>query len=58
MATAASIWNTGAIGMAVAYGRFEIAIVLSALNLLTLRIGKSIKEVVPSDDSATDRDQA
>jgi len=36
-ATAASIWNAGIIGAAVAMGRYEIAILLSALNLLTLR---------------------
>ena len=35
---AASIWNTGAIGVAVAFSRFEIAIVLSALNFVTLRL--------------------
>src|SRR5919206_3667663 len=28
LATAASIWNTGAVGAAVAFGRYEIAIVL------------------------------
>ena len=37
-ATAASIWNTGAIGMAVAYDRLEIAILLAAINLITLRV--------------------
>ena len=36
--TAASIWNTGAIGAAVAYDREEIAIVLSLLNFVTLLI--------------------
>ena len=36
-ATAASIWTTGLIGIAVAYGRFEIAIVLSLLTFVTLR---------------------
>jgi putative Mg2+ transporter-C (MgtC) family protein len=36
-ATAASIWNAGVIGAAVAMGHTEIAILLSALNLLTLR---------------------
>ncbi|HSJ77446.1 MAG TPA: MgtC/SapB family protein [Erythrobacter sp.] len=36
--TAASIWNTGAIGASVAYGREEIAIVLSLVNFLTLMI--------------------
>lgn len=50
MATAASIWNTGAIGMAVAYSRYEIAIVLSLLNFLTLRIGSEVKETVNGDD--------
>lgn len=47
-ATAASIWNTGAIGMAVAWDRYEIAIVLSALNFLTFRFmalfKRSVKE--------------
>jgi len=37
-ATAASIWNTGVIGAAVASARFEIAIILSLMNLLTLRL--------------------
>lgn len=37
-ATAASIWNTGAIGTAAAYGRYEIALVLSVINFLTLRL--------------------
>jgi putative Mg2+ transporter-C (MgtC) family protein len=36
-ATAASIWNTGAVGTAVAYGRFEIAVILSAMNFFTLQ---------------------
>ncbi len=36
-ATAASIWNAGVIGAAVAMGRLEIAVLLAALNLLTLR---------------------
>ena len=37
-ASAASIWNTGAIGVAVAFSRFEIAIVLALLNYLSLRL--------------------
>jgi putative Mg2+ transporter-C (MgtC) family protein len=36
-ATAASIWNAGVIGASVAMNHLEIAILLSALNLLTLR---------------------
>ena len=36
-ATAASVWNAGVIGASVAMGRYEIAIILSLLNLFTLR---------------------
>jgi len=35
-ALAASIWNTGAMGAAVALGRYEVAIVLAVLNVITL----------------------
>ena len=37
MATAASIWNAGVIGAAIAMNRLSIAIALAALNLFTLR---------------------
>ena len=43
-ATAVSIWNTGAIGAAVALERYEIAIVLSVVNFLTLRLLTPLKE--------------
>jgi putative Mg2+ transporter-C (MgtC) family protein len=36
-ATAASIWNAGVIGASVAMGHIEIAIMLAAFNLFTLR---------------------
>jgi putative Mg2+ transporter-C (MgtC) family protein len=36
-ATAASIWNAGVIGAAVAMDRYGIAVVLAAVNLFTLR---------------------
>ena len=39
-ATAASLWCTGLIGIAVAFGRFEIAILMSAINFITLRYVK------------------
>ncbi len=45
-ATAASIWNTGAIGAAVAFSRYEIAIVLSLINFITLRWLTPIKETL------------
>src|SRR6266849_219121 len=43
-ATAASIWNAGVIGASVAMGRYEIAIVLTALNLFTLRALLPLKQ--------------
>lgn len=42
-ATAASLWMTGAIGIAVAFHRYEIAIVLALLNFLTLRLITPLK---------------
>ncbi len=43
-ASAASIWNTGAIGVAVAFSRFEIAVVLSILNFVTLWMVGRVKD--------------
>lgn len=40
IATAASIWNTGAIGVAVAYGQLHIAVILSLTNFAILRFIK------------------
>ena len=42
-ATAASIWNTGAIGVAVAYHRYEIALVLSLTNYVILKYATPFK---------------
>ncbi len=42
-ATAASIWNTGLIGMAVAFGRYEVALVMSLINFITLRYVRRLK---------------
>lgn len=47
-ATAASIWNTGAIGIAVAWDRYEIAMVLSVLNFLTFRFMPLLKRKAAS----------
>ncbi len=43
-ATAASIWNAGVIGAAVAMKRYDIAISLAVLNLFTLRALLPIKK--------------
>ncbi|MBW0149608.1 MAG: MgtC/SapB family protein [Phenylobacterium sp.] len=43
-ATAASLWATGALGAAVGYGLYDIAIVLSLTTFLTLRCARPMKE--------------
>lgn len=49
-ASAASIWNTGAIGAAVAWGRYEVALVLSVINFLTLRFAVPLKALVREEE--------
>jgi putative Mg2+ transporter-C (MgtC) family protein len=46
-ATAASLWATGAIGTAVGLGAYDIAVVLSIMTFLTLRVMTNLK---PSED--------
>ncbi len=41
-ATAASLWGTGAIGLSVASGRLEIAVVVSLVTFFTLRFLKPL----------------
>jgi putative Mg2+ transporter-C (MgtC) family protein len=48
-AGAASIWNTGAVGAAVALGRYEVAIALAALNLFTMRAMVPLKKKLDSE---------
>lgn len=43
-ATAASIWTTGAVGAAVAFQRYEIAITLAAVSFLILALAKPVKK--------------
>ena len=50
-ATAASIWNTGAIGAATASGRYEIAIILAVLNIFTMQALVPLKKYLDKDDS-------
>ena len=42
-ATAASLWNTGAIGTSVAFHRYEIALVLSIISFLTFALVTQLK---------------
>ena len=43
-ATAASLWTTGAIGIAIAVHRIEIALVLSLINFLSLQLLTKFKK--------------
>lgn len=45
-ATAASIWSTAALGAAVAYDRYEIAVVLALVNFFVLRSLKDVSDGV------------
>ena len=55
-ATAASIWNTGAIGAAAAMGRYEVAIVLSLLNVFTMRALIPLKKKLDEDGAKPERE--
>lgn len=48
-ATAASVWNTGAIGAGVAWQRYEIALTLALVSFLLLRFGESAKALLSKD---------
>jgi putative Mg2+ transporter-C (MgtC) family protein len=58
-ATDASIWTTGAIGAAVVYGRYEIALVLTLTTFVTLRLLTELKtgagEEADGDDARDGR---
>lgn len=56
-ATAASLWGTGAVGVAVAWQRFEIAIVLSLLTFLTLQFVPTFKAMVGEETEEETRDK-
>ncbi len=43
-ATAATIWITGLIGVAVAFERFEIGLLMSLISFLTLRYVRQLKD--------------
>ena len=54
-ATAASLWATGAIGLAVASRRLEIALLISVVTFLTLRFLKPIAGK-GNDDGSSDEE--
>jgi putative Mg2+ transporter-C (MgtC) family protein len=57
-ATAASLWLTGAIGISVATGRLEIALVLSALTFFTLRLLTPAKVLIRTSENGATQPQS
>lgn len=56
-ATAASLWATGAIGLAVAWQRYEIACVISLLTFITLQfIPAYLKPIIAPEKGVDDED--
>ena len=51
-ASAASIWNLGAMGASVAYGNLEIALLLVVFNLIVLRVLGDWKIKINGEDDA------
>jgi putative Mg2+ transporter-C (MgtC) family protein len=50
-ATAASLWNMGAIGACVSYGNYGLAALLSAVNYLALLLMTPIEERIKRDSN-------
>jgi putative Mg2+ transporter-C (MgtC) family protein len=55
-ATAASLWITGAIGVSVGLGAYDIAIMLSAMTMLTLWLLPTVKRLTSGSSSSDDLD--
>ncbi|MDX1460041.1 MAG: MgtC/SapB family protein [Xanthomonadales bacterium] len=55
-ATAASLWSTGAIGIAVAWQRLEIAISIALMTFATLQLVPSVKAKLETDEHDADRE--
>ena len=48
-ATAASLWVTGAIGISVGLGTYDVALMLAIVTFFTLRILSPLKQVHPNE---------
>jgi putative Mg2+ transporter-C (MgtC) family protein len=53
-ATAASLWATGAIGVSVGLGSYDVAVTISAFTFLTLRLLTMVKEENPAEEGKSD----
>ncbi|MGP8247117.1 MAG: MgtC/SapB family protein [Bryobacteraceae bacterium] len=56
-ATAASIWNTGVVGAAVAQQRYWLAVTLATLNLFALRVLMPLKQKLDARAEQRERDR-
>jgi len=54
-ASAASIWVTGAVGAAVGFAQWELAIALSVLNFILIAMLSRVKGEVDKDPEAADK---
>ncbi len=57
-ATAASLWATGAIGTAVGLGAIDVAVVLTIVTFVTLKLLSPIKRATGLEDELEDRPAA
>ncbi|MCL7743594.1 MgtC/SapB family protein [Guyparkeria hydrothermalis] len=55
-ATAASLWATGGIGVAVAWNHFEVALLLSVVTFVSLRLLSSAKPVINGERRDTEKE--
>jgi putative Mg2+ transporter-C (MgtC) family protein len=53
-ATAASLWVTGAIGVAVGLGVLDVAVMLAVVTFLTLWLAAPLKEIAQDDNDRSD----
>lgn len=53
-ATAASLWNTSAIGAAVAFNCYDLAMILSLINFLALRVLQPLKKSLDAQHDKID----
>ena len=49
-ATAASLWSTGAIGVAAGLGAYDVAVMLAIVTFVTLRLLEPLKKMADLDD--------
>jgi putative Mg2+ transporter-C (MgtC) family protein len=53
-ATAASLWATGAIGLSVGLGSFDVAVTIAVFTFLTLKLLTFVKEETQANDSKSE----